>query len=1559
MVKELRDTVSEDFQLSAEEGKRLPLNFLMVKAMHDRELLTSTRTGKRKTRDSCRPLGPRDRRILQRSAHYARFAAASYDGVMDTMKELADQGIFPPPDLFSNSTEYVRKWLVGKRAKIDPDDVKELATSDSLETRTFFVAVDHVSRSVVVSIRGTYSVSDTMVDLLCNPVDFAGGKAHQGISQSALRVWKAVKAQVEKQLREHEGYKLVLTGHSLGAGTAILLKILLARNGVGVLEGRINGKGEGGGALSERLDVGRPVRVECYAFAPPPVFSGVGAHWMPDVYSFVNGADCVPTMSLGSVYSLSRTLQKVDRLPLDVYKRAEFVLDSRVRVQQKEQGVEPGEVEHGRRKVALGILGLWKHPALGFLGLGGSSADNEPENTDEDVGIGSIWEEDEDAVEEEIEEEGEGQAVSTDDESHENGEHGGGGGGGGGGNDDDESGSGNIFAAGAEAAVRSTISRVGGEWTRFTQDVSEAAEGLLAAVNKASTSVGDAAGAVAEATSDMRSMSSEEVALTALLLKQLAAGGGPTPDQVMQLVQKCEREGVRPQKGKSRFSETMTVGDLIIPGNIYLLEGWDAEAAAQKGDGKDDKGRRGVGVRVGEGGTQLQKPCRRPAGAGSDLGIGAGTTAHERVVWATAMSSTASSSTTSVSDFSSWWDWIPDWLLDYNSFEETENVDFFSIGIVAGYTLGISFLLWLYWTYKRWDDPGFFSCKRAERPPDLPGPRQGPFAWIWALYRIPEEMLSVIALFALPVILPINLAGGFEDTDNILTRMSMSNVGIGSPWLWAHVAGIYVVTAVCLFFLKREFRAYIQVRQRYLQQRKPHMRTIMLDVPPDARSNAILESYFGYLYPDSVLSAVCTQDLHVLRGLLQKREAVLTKLERAELQRRASKEGEEPKVWTGACFGLGQRVDAVAYLTEELSYYNTEVSREQAKRLHHLRKIDQRALRMAAQGTLQQAIQAIMAQGGGQILDDEETGLVEQLLRRSDVARGSSDDEDDEGDEEATGVRRTSASPGGGARFRGVGQGRRGSGDDESGFPRRRTGSKSLERSLYGGGGMDMDDSDVEETTDIGYDDAKAGGRGLGALISTVMEGGGGGGGGAEAAESRPLLGRAQSSARVRRISFPEMTPRAFVTFKTFSAATVARQVLHGAAPGRMAAEESPEPRDIYWFNTRVTQMERKRRRIFVEGFLLVLYVFYVIPVTLLYLLLSEDSVTSYASWIKNLYDDSTIFAALVQMLQPMALLLLMNTLPPLIRLLGMLEGFPAESRNQLAVLSRYFYFQIINVFLVTTIANSILDTISQIVEEPTKTFTLLGEALPKVAGFFVEYIILKMFVGLWTELTRSISLLQEYVLRVIWPRKTPRDRAKVVLGIRPYFDAGWFNYPKYIAQDLLVVVVCLTYAIVNPFILVVGIPYFFACQLTYKHQMLFVYEPLYETGGVFFPKIFRRFIFALIIAQATMVGILILKLAYYQAGLVLVLMVLTYFAKSSLRGSYEPAALSLPLEIAKVLDDVEPARRPARDHDDGEDTDARTAYLQPSLKAEPFARPELDRDHQANIDFERFRGRV
>lgn len=49
---------------------------------------------------------------------------------------------------------------------------------------------------------------------------------------------------------------------------------------------------------------------------------------------------------------------------------------------------------------------------------------------------------------------------------------------------------------------------------------------------------------------------------------------------------------------------------------------------------------------------------------------------------------------------------------------------------------------------------------------------------------------------------------------------------------------------------------------------------------------------------------------------------------------------------------------------------------------------------------------------------------------------------------------------------------------------------------------------------------------------------------------------------------------RAFVTFKSFAAATVARQVPQCARPGRMATGSAPEPRDVYWPNAIVTRRQ-------------------------------------------------------------------------------------------------------------------------------------------------------------------------------------------------------------------------------------------------------------------------------------------------------------------------------------------------------------------------------------------------
>ena len=70
---------------------------------------------------------------------------------------------------------------------------------------------------------------------------------------------------------------------------------------------------------------------------------------------------------------------------------------------------------------------------------------------------------------------------------------------------------------------------------------------------------------------------------------------------------------------------------------------------------------------------------------------------------------------------------------------------------------------------------------------------------------------------------------------------------------------------------------------------------------------------------------------------------------------------------------------------------------------------------------------------------------------------------------------------------------------------------------------------------------------------------------------------------------------------------------------------------------------------------------------------------------------------------------------------------------------------------------------------------------------------------------------------------------------------------------------------------------------LVYKHQLLFVYLPIYESGGLFWPKIYRRWIFAMFLSQMTMAGIFLLKYAHAQMYMELVLMGLTLAFKTNM----------------------------------------------------------------------------
>lgn len=104
----------------------------------------------------------------------------------------------------------------------------------------FFVAVDYKMEKIVVSIRGTLSMKDVLTDLNAEgdvlPLeprreDWVG---HKGMIQAAVYIRNLLeqenliqRAQEHNLERKTDQFGLVIVGHSLGAGTAAILSIML------------------------------------------------------------------------------------------------------------------------------------------------------------------------------------------------------------------------------------------------------------------------------------------------------------------------------------------------------------------------------------------------------------------------------------------------------------------------------------------------------------------------------------------------------------------------------------------------------------------------------------------------------------------------------------------------------------------------------------------------------------------------------------------------------------------------------------------------------------------------------------------------------------------------------------------------------------------------------------------------------------------------------------------------------------------------------------------------------------------------------------------------------------------------------------------------------------------------------------------------------------------------------------------------------------------------------------------------------------------------------------
>ncbi|RCI02280.1 hypothetical protein CU098_011896 [Rhizopus stolonifer] len=155
---------------------------------------------------------------------------------------------------------------------------------------SYYVALDRKHKAIVLSIRGTWSLYDAITDLVCEYLPWKGGLVHSGMLASAQWFYTSIIPQIFRYIHHHEELsQFIITGHSLGGGTASLLTMMVADH------------------IQELRDLANnpAFRLHCYNYAPSAVSSpDLSKKYEAYISSFVCQDDIVGRLSYGSAMKL-------------------------------------------------------------------------------------------------------------------------------------------------------------------------------------------------------------------------------------------------------------------------------------------------------------------------------------------------------------------------------------------------------------------------------------------------------------------------------------------------------------------------------------------------------------------------------------------------------------------------------------------------------------------------------------------------------------------------------------------------------------------------------------------------------------------------------------------------------------------------------------------------------------------------------------------------------------------------------------------------------------------------------------------------------------------------------------------------------------------------------------------------------------------------------------------------------------------------------------------------------------------------------------------------------
>jgi hypothetical protein len=290
-----------DLELSKSLNKRLGINLCLLGRVHLYQVAEEEASKKKHRKQERRwpqtfeslygddASNAIDSSFLEEARRYMRYATAVYGQAMINAAEVDARG------RLEGKVGRVTKETIAIHISVPPDDIVLMDVSnydgDANHLR-HMVVVDHEHKKVVLSIRGTFSLEEIVLDVAAVSREFCGGEAHSEMANMAERVWTVAGPTVRNVLEMNPGYEFILTGHSLGAGAATLVTILVQNKNL----------------------LPKEQKIRCFAYASPPVYTPL--EFVPKsvqaTTNFVHQNDVVSFLSIQKVRQLFSSLRAVE-----------------------------------------------------------------------------------------------------------------------------------------------------------------------------------------------------------------------------------------------------------------------------------------------------------------------------------------------------------------------------------------------------------------------------------------------------------------------------------------------------------------------------------------------------------------------------------------------------------------------------------------------------------------------------------------------------------------------------------------------------------------------------------------------------------------------------------------------------------------------------------------------------------------------------------------------------------------------------------------------------------------------------------------------------------------------------------------------------------------------------------------------------------------------------------------------------------------------------------------------------------------------------------------------